>query len=447
MIVGPSGSGKTTLLQQLQRRIAGARRLCDLAFPLDVAVVDAVAPTRPLAEAAGLLTACGLGEPRVWLRRFDTLSEGERFRARLARSIALHRAGGAAGPLICDDFGAVLHDRLARSVAFNLRRIATREHLNFVCADVRGELAEDLQPDRVIRLGGCGCGESTVRAGEISFSRRVSFAHRLRIEPGRLADYASLAHLHYRESTQVGFVDHVFVLRDGAEIVGVVVYGRPTLELAVRNRVTRRRFARNPRLLNRELRVLKRLILHPDLRGCGLGHWLVEETLPKAGARFVECLASIGLLNPVFERAGMRWLGLCRRSARMETAIARVRDAGADPMSTDFPLKVSQRPALRRLVARCVYDWYRSTGAGRLRVEHQSAATLVRTFRQLVGSSPAYFLWCADPADWRDIDDAGLTLSPWGVDASGDAPAHRLELSIGDGWDGCRAPDPAVPPA
>ncbi len=218
--------------------------------------------------------------------------------------------------------------------------------------------------------------------------------------------------MHYRQREQLGFVDQVFVLREGVggEALGIVVYGHPVLELSLRNRVTGGRFVRRADRLNRELRVLKRLVIHPDVRGCGLGHWLVERTLPEVGTRFVECLAAMGAVNPVFERAGMRRIGTCMPPARRDETVRRLRAAGADPLAADFVSQVCRRPGVRRLVAESVFDWYRSTTAGgEARVARQSPTTLAQTFRQLAGSEPVYFIWA------RDGEDCGLRISDCGL--------------------------------
>jgi ABC-type ATPase with predicted acetyltransferase domain len=108
-------------------------------------VVDAVAPARPMAEAMGLLTAAGLGEPMLWMRRFAQLSEGEQFRARLARAISLQPREGGCPPLLCDEFGSLLHRRLARAVAFNLRKQVSREQLCMVVATSDPDLTDALR--------------------------------------------------------------------------------------------------------------------------------------------------------------------------------------------------------------------------------------------------------------------------------------------------------------
>lgn len=412
LITGPSGSGKTLLLNEIARRYPTGRMVGSAEFPRDVSVVDAVAPTRPVSEALRLLTTCGLGEPALWARSFDELSDGERFRALLARAISLHVRNGGSAPLLCDEFGSALHDRLAKALAFNLRKLASRQRLALVVATSRGDIEQDLRPDCVIRLGGAApaidrCGGM---AGGERQATHPSFAADLRVEQASLREYEAFAAMHYRRRQQVGFVSSVFVMRQKGEDepLGVVVYGHPMLELSLRNNATGGRFVRQSGLLNREVRVLKRLVIHPDVRGCGLGHWLVRRTLPLTGARFVECLAAMGAVNPVFEKAGMRAVGVCRGSAGSEAALAWLRAEGADPLEADFVSQVRCRPAVRRVVAREVASWYRATtGGGEDRVARQTPTFLAHTYRQLAGSQPVYFIWAVTEED-REFIEANL---------------------------------------
>jgi ABC-type lipoprotein export system ATPase subunit len=399
--VGPSGGGKTTALSLIESRFPGAHNVQRVSFPRDRSVVDSVVAGGSLADALSVLSACALGEPRLWIRYYHELSDGEKFRARLARAVGLHARSPAAAPLLCDEFCTGLHRRAAKAIAFNLRKLVTRRKLNLVVATSTEDVLPDLQPNTTVRMLGDGRHEATERKPA---RRPISFWRRLHVERGSKRDYAAFATMHYRATDELGFVDKVFVLREGVggDPCAIVVYSHPPLELALRNRATGGRFVRNPTRLNREVRILRRLVVHPDVRGCGLGHRLVADTLPQVGTRFVECLASMGAVNPVFEKSGMTRVGQCAPTPQQATTLAELARLDVDPFEKDFGLQVCRRPRVRRIVSAFVFNWYRATtGGGERRVARQSPQLVAQTFRGLIGSRPVYYLWCRDQA-WQE---------------------------------------------
>ncbi len=395
LISGPSGSGKTSILQAIRDRVDSTHTVDDQVLHPEKPVIDNFEDAE-LDVIQGLLTACALGEPRLWLRRTAELSEGERFRARLATAIhRLARIGSHRGTLLCDEFGSTLHRRAARSVAYGLRKLTTRLGLTVVLACRDDDLVADLQPDRHLRLGPAQPYLKHLTPRRKAFSLRRG----VRIEPGTKADYAPFKAMHYRDGDELGFVDQVFVLRErpGREVLGVVVYAYPPLELSLRNRVFEGRYCRNYRRLNREVRILRRLVVHPDVRGCGLGHYLVRQTLSRLGVPYVECLSSLGHSNPVFEKAGMRRIGECALSRRQIKTRRALQAIGVDPFADDFPKQVRRRSAVRDLVTATVTAWYQATSsAAAARAGRQSPEFLARTFRSLIGSRPVYYLWQQD---------------------------------------------------
>src|SRR5207245_3532552 len=113
LFAGPSGSGKSSLLREVGRRV-GALDANAVTLP-DVPLVDALAGT--VAERLDALAACGLSEARLLLRTPAELSDGQRYRFRLA--LALARAGRG-GFVLADEFCAVLDRTLAKVLAFNV---------------------------------------------------------------------------------------------------------------------------------------------------------------------------------------------------------------------------------------------------------------------------------------------------------------------------------------
>ena len=394
LLVGPSGSGKTSALAQVERVCGGGCMVHRVVFPSRAAIIDRVAPWAELPEALGFMTVCGLGDANLWVRTFGALSDGEKFRARLARGVAQHSRGRAAGPLMCDEFGSSLHRRLARAISYGLHKLAVGCGLSLVVACSQEDVIPDLRPHTIVWL--LGRGRCRVEECHPRGSRAFSLRRKLKIEPGRKADYEAFASMHYRATDELGFVDKVFVLREGAggDPLGIVVYSHAPLELAMRNRATKSRFSCNPQRVNRELRILRRLIIHPDVRGCGLGHFLVRKTLPMVGRKFVECLASMGEFNPVFEKAGMERIGQYEMPAKRRAVLEQLASMGVDPTARDFPIHVCRRRRVRELVAQVVFAWYSgTTGGGASRVQRQSPQVLAQTFRGLIASRPVYYLW------------------------------------------------------
>ncbi len=392
LVTGPSGSGKTSQLDAIADQTSGAVSL-GRRFPGNRALVDAVAAREPLGRALQLLTACGLSEPRLWLRRFGEICAGEQFRARLARAIGAALAADDPPPIICDEFAATLHRRAARAIACNLRKLVSRLRLTLILAAANDDFVGDLRPDVVIRLGGS---EPDLR-DQPPRPAAPTFVSTARVEPGALRDHEQFAPMHYRACDRLGFVDRVFLLRDGGETLGVAAYAMSPIELALRNRATRDRFAGNPQRLNREVRILRRLVMHPDVRGCGLGHWFVRRTLPQVGTRFIECLAAMGGVNPVLERAGMHPVGRIAIPRGRMALVERMRRLRVDPFSEDFAASIRRYPRVRRLVEQTIFDWRRATTGGAARTRsYGGPRELALRYRQLVGEPPVYYLWDRD---------------------------------------------------
>lgn len=83
LIVGPSGSGKSSL----GRQVWGAEAMYCPAWPERRPIVEAIAPRGEFDAVTSALASVGLGSVPAWLRPYAVLSNGERFRADLARVI------------------------------------------------------------------------------------------------------------------------------------------------------------------------------------------------------------------------------------------------------------------------------------------------------------------------------------------------------------------------
>lgn len=140
---GASGSGKSSLMRATASELTleghGVVSLDAIDLPSRL-LIDAFPGA--LSAVMPLLAQCGLGEARLLLRRPEELSDGQRYRLRLALALAMQPAW-----VVADEFTATLDRTLARVIAFNLRRMADRGGPGFLLATTHDDVAEDLDPD------------------------------------------------------------------------------------------------------------------------------------------------------------------------------------------------------------------------------------------------------------------------------------------------------------
>jgi ABC-type ATPase with predicted acetyltransferase domain len=151
LITGGSGAGKSTLLRAMQQQFADRAWLDLRAIALpERALVDCF-PTMPLERALGLLSRVGLAEAWDYLRTPAQLSEGQRWRLRLALSLAPGAMKVRGRIVVCDEFAAVLDRVSAAVVARALRRTITRSGAAAIVATSHDDLLQALLPDLHIR--------------------------------------------------------------------------------------------------------------------------------------------------------------------------------------------------------------------------------------------------------------------------------------------------------
>ncbi|MBK8157998.1 MAG: ABC transporter ATP-binding protein [Rhodospirillaceae bacterium] len=143
VIVGPSGAGKSSLGQ----RLWGQDSVYTPDWP-DAPIIDAVAPGAAFDDVTAALAAVGLGSVPTWLRPYRVLSNGERFRADLARLVA-----GDVTRVVVDEFSSVVDRQIARvgAMAFGKawRRRPVGQALLLSC---HYDIIDWLQPDWVLDL-------------------------------------------------------------------------------------------------------------------------------------------------------------------------------------------------------------------------------------------------------------------------------------------------------
>jgi len=144
-ITGRSGSGKTVLLRELESLIPAGDRinLSQVEIPGDRTVVDCIA-----GDAYSVLRAvsiAGLNDTMAVLNQPSNLSEGQKWRFRLAVAISTGRKY-----VFADEFCSNLCRIEAATIAHKVWKYAKRTGTTFVVAASAKDLLCDLVPDVII---------------------------------------------------------------------------------------------------------------------------------------------------------------------------------------------------------------------------------------------------------------------------------------------------------
>ena len=298
LITGDSGSGKSVLLKALEKDVKEGMN----AESINIGDIQPD-PGKPLIETVGktveegleLLSKVGLNDAFLFLRTFEQLSDGQKYRYRVAKMME-----SKAQFWIMDEFAATLDRDTARIVAFNVQKLARQEGKAVLAATTHTDLFEDLKPSVHIhkRFGK----EIEVKYYPNETNKQCSLVKEMQVLEGSRQDYYQLAGFHYR-SHKVAGVRKIFSLKRGEELCGVVVYSYPPAACFGRRMVLPKMSMRE---LNQKLSIISRVVVHPKYRTIGLGHKLIRETLEHASTPYVETVAVMAKYNPFFQKAGMR---------------------------------------------------------------------------------------------------------------------------------------------
>ena len=141
VVVGPSGSGKSSI----GRALWGPEAMwAELPWPEDAPIVDAIAPDGDFDAVTAALGAVGLGSVPTWLRPYRVLSNGERFRAELARLIA-----EAPARAVVDEFSSVVDRQIAKVGAGAFAKSWRRTAGQAVLLSCHYDILDWVEPDWV----------------------------------------------------------------------------------------------------------------------------------------------------------------------------------------------------------------------------------------------------------------------------------------------------------
>jgi len=406
-ITGDSGSGKSALLKALGEDLGDqAINIADVEVDPDKPLIDTVGGT--FQDALTLLSRVGLNDAFLFLLRYPELSDGQRYRYRIARMIDSGRRFW-----ICDEFCSTLDRTTARVVAYNIQKLARRSGAALVVATTHSDLEEDLNPSVLIRKGWGDEIGVEYRANEEA--KGCTAVRGVTIREGTRKDYERLSPLHYRGGRLPPTVK-IFAMERFEELVGVIAYCYSPPAVSGRREIV----GHFPRLeeVNADWTTISRVILHPKYRAAGLGARIVRETLPLVGRRHVELVAVMAQYNPFAEQAGMRLVKIVRPRASVVRVIDEMRRIGFNAVlmaSGSYnlgrlgELSEGRLEEVRGGLARLDSDLFKRVSGGRLATYARRDAVgrwlagasreeLAASLRVLsvLGETKAYLYWCRD---------------------------------------------------
>jgi energy-coupling factor transporter ATP-binding protein EcfA2 len=137
-IIGGSGSGKTSILKTFgeiqQPQFDNSKAL--------ISNFDWLTPK----DATMLLTSMGLSSVPCWLRPFNTLSNGEQYRATMAYIIASAKQGDV---ILIDEFTSVVDRDVAKSMSYALQKYIRLHNIKIIIASCHYDILEWLMPNWV----------------------------------------------------------------------------------------------------------------------------------------------------------------------------------------------------------------------------------------------------------------------------------------------------------
>ena len=140
VICGASGSGKSTILHSLGE-------ITEVEFDNNKPLISNFEPMTPQ-EASSILCAMGLASVPTWIRPYSSLSNGDRYRAEVAKRISSNRGG----VILVDEYTSVVDRNVAKSMSNALQKYIRKEKKQIILATCHYDILEWLQPDWIYDL-------------------------------------------------------------------------------------------------------------------------------------------------------------------------------------------------------------------------------------------------------------------------------------------------------
>jgi hypothetical protein len=146
-ITGQSGSGKSLLLKELSSQMFERGKkvvnLDHVTIDPDKTLVDQIGKSTN--DALRILSIAGLNDAYLYIRKPGELSDGQRYRFKLAKALEAN-----AQVWVADEFMAVLDRTAAKVIAYSVQKTARKVGATVIVATTHTDMVPDLGPSLFI---------------------------------------------------------------------------------------------------------------------------------------------------------------------------------------------------------------------------------------------------------------------------------------------------------
>ena len=278
LIVGASGAGKTTIA----KRTFGDEAYFNGNKWESKSLLDDFSKNHEIKTITDSLSNVGFSSPPSWLLPYSVLSNGQKFRADLARAML-----ETDGLLVFDEFTSVVDRTVAKVGAFAAQKFIRKMKRQFVAVTCHYDVAEWLEPDWVYDVSASSFTWGRLRRPEITVT--IERCHHSAWKLFKGHHYLS-ADINTSARVYVAFVDG-----EPAGLCAILPFPHPKLKNCWKEH---------------------RTVVLPDYQGLGLGNRLSEhvgDILHGEGKRFISTTSHPAMIG--YRNKSSKWL-LTRKPSR-----------------------------------------------------------------------------------------------------------------------------------
>lgn len=137
LIVGSSGSGKTTIAKE----VFPDSYIFEQSYSAK-AVIDDMPKDKSVKDITKAYTSVGFASPPSWLKPYSVLSNGEKMRCDLAKSILEEK-----DLIVFDEFTSVVNREVAKTGSYAISKAIRKLNKKFIAVACHSDIIDWLEPD------------------------------------------------------------------------------------------------------------------------------------------------------------------------------------------------------------------------------------------------------------------------------------------------------------